>query len=142
MSGEQWVCRTPEMLDAFVKQIKSTWDWSKPLALKWSAGVPKSMGQLALCHVWIRSLTDYVNARTKSDHDEDTMKTCLKRQFGIRIEIVNPITGKTEPALKSLSRYEKGEMFGFMQKLDQYAASIGCVFPYWGEYETLRKEAA
>lgn len=139
MSGEGWICRNPAMLDAFVAHIKSTWNWDKPLSIAWKAGVMRSNGQLALCHIWIRTITDYLNARTGGDYDEETMKTYLKREYGVRISRVNPINGKTEATLKSLGKYEKGELHEFMTRVDVYASGIGCIFPVWGEYEELKR---
>ena len=140
--SESWICKDPQAFSRFVDHIVKNWDYSKALSVQWSAGVKRSMGQLSLCHVWIRAMTDYINGRVKgTDCDEETMKTSLKREFGIRITICDPITGKDTVVLKSLGRYEKGEMLEFMQRIDAYAAGIGCLLPVYGEYETLRAAA-
>jgi len=141
--SEGWICKDAGQFDRFCAHITRNWDWSKPLSIEWQEGVKRSMGQSALVHVWIRALTDYVNGRVKgTDCDEETMKTSLKREFGIRVNITDPITGKDTVVLKSIRKYSKGELYEFMQKVDAYASSIGCLLPVYGEYDQLRKEAA
>ena len=150
MSGEGWICRDRETLSLCFEHLLDNWDFaSSPVMIKWDkASNSRSLGQLALCHVWIRGLTKYFNdLQVKDDNgnivqtDEGTMKKELKRQFGIRIQVFSPITQKEITALKSLGRYEKGEMFDFMTRIDAYSASIGCMLPCWGEYDQLRMDA-
>lgn len=141
MSGEAWLCRTEKQLDLFVQHIRQTWDWSKPLSIKWQSGAQKSMGQNALAHVWFRAITAHMNKLPGNDYDEETVKTYLKRKYGLRIESRDLLTGEPMPALKSLARYDKGEMVVFMNNVAAFAAAIGCTLPIWGEYEELRSAA-
>lgn len=142
MSSEKhWPCRCERQFDAFVHHIKTTWDWEVPLAIQWSDGEKKSMGQNALVHVWIRYITLHMNKTAGNDYDEETVKTYLKRKFGIRIESKDLITGESMPALKSYSKYSKGEMTAHMNQIAEFCAHIGCTLPVWGEYEQLRAAA-
>jgi len=141
MSEQQWTCRTREQFDAFVSHVVELWDFEKPLLIKWSVGEKRSLGQNALIHVWIRHITLHMNKLPENDYDEETVKTYIKRRFGIRIESKDLLTGEPMPALKSFSRYEKGEMTALMNKVEEFAAHIGCTLPMWGEYEQLREAA-
>lgn len=141
MSEQQWPCRAESQFDLFVNHIKQNWDWSKALSIKWSVGEKKSLGQNALIHVWIRHITLHMNKLPDNDYDEETVKTYIKRRFGIRIESKDLLTGEPMPALKSFSRYEKGEMTALMNKVEEFAAHIGCTLPIWGEYQDLRGAA-
>jgi len=141
MSEQQWPCRHENQFDLFVNHIKQNWDWSKVLSIKWSVGEKKSLGQNALIHVWIRHITLHMNKLPENDYDEETVKTYIKRRFGIRIESKDLLTGEPMPALKSFSRYEKGEMTALMNKVEEFAACIGCTLPMYGEYLELRGAA-
>lgn len=141
MSGEGWVCRSVTQLDAFYAHMAKNWDWSKPLSIQWSDGIKKSMGQLALIHVWIRAITLHMNKLPGNDYDEETVKTYLKRRFGVRIESKDLVTGEPMPALKSYARYEKGEMTQHMNQVAAFAADIGCTLPVYGEYDELMHAA-
>lgn len=141
MSEQHWTCRTREQFDAFVSHVVELWDFEKPLLIKWSVGEKRSLGQNALIHVWIRHITLHMNKLPENDYDEETVKTYIKRRFGIRIESKDLLTGEPMPALKSFSRYEKGEMTALMNKVEEFAAHIGCTLPMWGEYEQLREAA-
>lgn len=84
MSGEGWLCRDERMFDAFVGHIKTNWDWSKTLLVKWQDGKMKSYGQISLVHVWFQAIADYVNKKNPGhDFTKEDIKTELKRQFGI-----------------------------------------------------------
>lgn len=139
--SESWICRNSQQFDMFVAHIRETWDWSDPLSIKWSKGIQKSLGQNALIHVWFRVICQHMNKLPGNDYDEDTIKTYLKRKYGIRITSKDPETGDPMPALKSLSRYEKGEMTALMNDVSEFAARIGCTLPIWGEYDDLRRSA-
>lgn len=99
------------------------------------------MGQIALVHVWFRALTAHMNKLPGADYDEETVKTYCKRKWGTRIDFIDPITGEIQPALKSLARYDKGEMTAFMNHVAEFAATIGCTLPVYGDYESLRYAA-
>ena len=141
VSEQHWTCRTREQFDAFVSHVVELWDFEKPLLIKWSVGEKKSLGQNALIHVWIRHITLHMNKLPGNDYDEETVKTYLKRKYGVRIESKDLITGEPMPELKSYSRYDKGEMTHHMNLVAEFAARIGCTLPIWGEYENLRGAA-
>lgn len=138
--SEGWLCRDERMLDAFVGHIKTNWDWTKPLLVKWQNGKMKSYGQISLAHVWFQAMADHVNKKQPGhDFTKEDIKTELKRQYGIRLTKPNFMTGKETVYLKSLGDYDKGEMHDFMGKVDRYAVSIGCLLPVHGEYEELAR---
>lgn len=97
------------------------------------------MGQLALVHVWIRHITLHMNKLPGNDYEDEAIKTYLKRRFGTKTTFREPLTGELMPALKSYSRYEKGEMTHHMNQVAAFAAEIGCNLPVWGEYEELAR---
>ena len=141
MSGEWWICRNLGQFDGFCAHIKQSWDWDKPLSIKWSSGVTKSLGQNALAHVWFRVIAQHMNKLPGNDYDEETIKTYCKRKWGVRITTKDPESGDPMQALKSLSRYEKGEMTALMNDVSEFAARIGCTLPIWGEYEEAMRSA-
>jgi len=61
MSEQHWPCRDRSQFDAFVAHVVETWDFAKPLLIKWSVGEKRSLGQNALIHVWIRHITLHMN---------------------------------------------------------------------------------
>ena len=138
--SEGWICRDVRMFDAFVGHIKTNWDWSRPLLVKWQDGRLKSHGQISLVHVWFRVMADHVN-KNHPGHDftEEDIKTEMKRQHGIRMTKPSPVTLQETVYLKSLGDYTKGELHDFMSKVDRYAVSIGCLLPVLGEYQDLAK---
>lgn len=137
MSGDGWLCRNKTQFDMFVRHIAETWDWKDSLSIKWTSGAQKSMGQLALVHVWIRHITLHMNKLPGNDYEEEAVKTYLKRRFGVKSTFKDPMTGELMPALKSYSRYEKGEMTHHMNLVSAFASEIGCSLPVWGEYNEL-----
>jgi len=139
--AEAWVCRDEQQLVFCFEHLRKYWDWSKPISIEWHDGVKKSLGQLALIHVWIRLITQHMNKLPGNDYDEETVKTYLKRRFGTRIESRDLVTGEPMPALKSYARYDRGEMARHMDEVAAFAASIGCTLPVWGEYEQTRNAA-
>lgn len=141
MSGEGWICRNDKQFKMFCDHILKTWDWSKPLSIQWQDGITKSLGQLALIHVWIRVITAHMNKLPGNDYDEETVKTYLKRKFGVQIVSRDLLTGEPMPALKSYSKYLKGEMTLHMNRVSEFSADIGCLLPVWGEYEQTRNSA-
>ena len=141
MSGQGWVCRDEHQLTMCFDHLRKNWDWKKQLSIEWHDGIKKSMGQLALVHVWIRLITQHMNKLQGNDYDDETVKTYLKRRFGTRIESKDLVTGEPMPALKSYARYEKGEMAQHMNQIAVFASEIGCTLPVYGEYETLRHAA-
>lgn len=141
MTGEAWVCKTDKQLDLFVRHVRETWDWSRPLSIKWSAGHARGMGQNALLHAWVREIARHLNRLPGNDHDEETVKTYLKRRFGRVASFPDPVTGEPMPYLISTAKYEKGEMTAFMNSVHAFAADIGCTLSIWGEYDDLRHAA-
>jgi len=106
--AEAWVCRDEQQLVFCFEHLRKYWDWSKPISIEWHDGVKKSLGQLALIHVWIRLITQHMNKLPGNDYDEETVKTYLKRRFGTRIESRDLVTGEPMAALKSYARYDRG----------------------------------
>lgn len=141
MSEQHWTCRTRAQFDSFVSNVVDLWHFENPLLIKWSAGEKRSLGQNALFHVWIRHLTLHMNKTTEYEYDEDAVKTYIKRRWGIRTVFVDPITGEEMPSLKSTGKYDKGEMTALMNKVEEFAACIGCTLPVWGEYLDLMEAA-
>lgn len=143
MSGESWICRNRQQFDMFVAHIAGHWDWTVPLSISWTSGVKKSMGQNALVHVWFREIARHLNKLPGRDgmYTEDDMKDYCKKRWGIRKDFIDPMTGEEMQKLKSLGDYLKGEMTAFMNCVSEFAASIGCTLPVWGEFESLRASA-
>lgn len=142
MSGEAWTCKDEKQLLFCFEHLRKYWDWSSPISIKWSKGAQKSMGQNALVHVWIREITKHMNKLPGNNYDEDTVKTYLKRKYGVRFESKDLLTGESMTILKSYERYEKGEMTVHMNLIAEFAACINCTLPVWGEYQELQGMAA
>lgn len=99
----------------------------------------QAWGRNRFFQVWVRCITAHMNKKKGNDYDEETVKTYLKRRFGIRIESKDLETGEPMTALKSTTRYKKGEMTALMNEVEDFCAHIGCTLPYWGEYLETRR---
>jgi len=136
MSAESWVCKEEGQLKMCFEHLRKCWDWSNPISIKWQSGAIKSDDQRALCHIWMREIRKHMNKTPGNNFTDCEVKTWLKRKFGV-IEMGKDLeSGKDMPYLKSTEKYLKGEMYHFMQNLDQFAAEHGCILPtVYGTYE-------
>lgn len=83
MSEQHWPCRTRSQFDAFVSHVVETWDFAKPLLIKWSVGEKRSLGQNALVHVWFRAIANHLNSKQKAyEYTEEDLKDYLKKNYG------------------------------------------------------------
>lgn len=144
VSGEGWICRNERQFDLFVDHIRKNWDFEKePLSIKWQGFRAKTLPQNSLVHKWHEIIAGYLNETevVKSKglfYTKDDVKRLMKGHYGVRIEVYDPVTDSMKAMLKSYSEYTAGEMHHHMQLIDHWAASIGCVLPVTGEYETLK----
>ena len=80
MSEQHWPCSTREQFDAFVAHVVESWDFAKPLLIKWSVGEKRSLGQNALVHVWFRAIANHLNSKQKAcEYTEEDLKDYLKK---------------------------------------------------------------
>ena len=104
----------------------------------------RSLPQNATFHMWVQEISGYLIARGKQAWGTDFTKTNLKHTFlGYdMIETVDVTTGefKRKSQLRHTSGLDTGEMYFFMQQVEQWAAGIGCLvtIPHNSVYQQLK----
>lgn len=141
MTDATWFCRNKTDLREFFDWMLVHWDEEKPLTLSWKLGFTRSLGQNALFHRWVHRITAQINKNGKAGiHNDATIKTYLKRKYGIVENAIDPVTGEEYPYLKSTADYLVGEMYQFMNHVFEFGVSIGCTLEVVGEYEKLKNQ--
>ncbi|KER00939.1 recombination protein NinB, partial [Photorhabdus temperata] len=89
----------------------------------------RSLSQNATAHMWFGEISRYLISNGAKYSPED-VKEMLKHTFlGYEvIEIMDVTTQLTERVrtLKRTSKLDTGDMFQFMERVEQWAVSIGC----------------
>ena len=115
----------------------------------------RSLDQNSLFHVWC---SEYFNFVTKTEikdfnyKDRNTLMTGFKRGlkracyadtqwYFLLVKLKDPFTGKEETEAESTRNYTPGEMFQFMEWVQNRAAEDGLILESKGEYYD-RKEAS
>ncbi len=105
----------------------------------------RTLSQNATLHMWLGEISAYLIKRGKPFASPEWVKQALKHTYlGYEtVEMTDVITGlKTEVhTLRKTSRLETGDMFLFMEKVEAWAAMIGCMVttPSNSEYHQLRE---
>ena len=85
----------------------------------------RSLSQNALYWMWLGQITDYLNIRKGTDFTTDELHLRLKHDFLGYTEKKTIGSAEISEQLKSTTKLTKGEMFHYMQQIDQWAAGIG-----------------
>ncbi|ERT14919.1 YbcN family protein [Photorhabdus temperata] len=105
----------------------------------------RSLSQNSTAHMWFGEISRYLKSNGAKFSPEE-VKEMLKHTFlGYEvIEIMDVTTQLTERVrtLKRTSKLDTGDMFQFMERVEQWAASIGCfvTIPDNSEYMKLKQE--
>jgi len=150
--GQYWLCKNEKELDNFHAELKKTWDFSKPLKIEWKQyRGSRTLDQLALAHIWFKDIAKALSRVQFMGDDgelmsevfdsEDDIKPMLKRSYGIIEKRLDPINKKMVPRLKSLGKYDKGELYQFLEQVQICAATKwGIILESKGEYKSLKDE--
>ncbi len=105
----------------------------------------RSLSQNATAHMWFGEISRYLISNG-AKYSPEEVKEMLKHTFlGYEvIEIMDVTTQLIERVrtLKRTSKLDTGDMFQFMERVEQWAASIGCfvTIPDNSEYMKLKQE--
>lgn len=105
----------------------------------------RTLSQNATLHMWLGEISAYLIKRGKPFASPEWVKQALKHTYlGYEtVEMTDVITGlKTEiHTLRKTSSIDTGDMFRFMEKVEAWAAMIGCMVttPSNSEYHQLRE---
>ena len=136
-------------LNQLMKAINE-WDFNVPLVIKLEKYSEKrSLSQNALCHLWYRIITQWLEARNiyyaeyydyededadpnyvpeTYPYDEDTVKEMLKKEIlGVRRIVCSD--GSISEFIKSTSKLSKGEMHHFMNRIYEKFYNVGLILP-------------
>ncbi|MBI6550713.1 YbcN family protein [Xenorhabdus lircayensis] len=105
----------------------------------------RSSSQNATAHMWFGEISHFLKSKG-ANYSPEMVKDMLKHTF-LGYEVIDRIDARTQEiehvrTLKHTSRLDTGEMFRFMEQVEQWAAEIGCfvTVPDDSEYMRLKKE--
>ncbi|MBS9442470.1 YbcN family protein [Photorhabdus heterorhabditis] len=105
----------------------------------------RSLSQNATAHMWFGEISRYLCANGATYSSEE-VKEMLKHTF-LGYEVVDRVDFSNQEVehvrtLRHTSKLDTGEMFRFMEQVEQWAAGIGCfvTIPENSEYMKLKQE--
>lgn len=139
-----------DSVDTFVTYLDGAIQEGKLLKVIVKSVSERSLPQSALLHIWFREYAAMrLNKKTKQVTDEDIEAIKLLAKQGCYQDmkwdwlcqrVTNIDTGVSAFVLKSTSKYDRGEMFMFMEWFQAFAAQKGLILEAIGEYERLKDE--
>ena len=139
-----------DTIQVFIKEFESQLKDGDSLKITMKAFSESSLPQKALAHIWIREYAAFYHGKTIKEltkKEEDNMKVTLKqrayKEYGwdfLLKEVTNVETGRSAHILESISEYDKGECYIFMEFMQDYCADQGLVLKSTGEYKKLKDE--
>ena len=147
MQGEFWRIENKQRIDEVFANLKQhileTWDWAKPLALQVKPYEGKrSLDQNALLHVWIREMVAHFKP-ARPELDEEEMKSIVKYRF-LGTESIKAGKIMIENQLRHTSKLKRGEMYEFMEQVNQWCLDLGLnlTVPDDSEFMQIRRSQA
>jgi len=147
MQGEFWRIENKQRIDEVFANLKQhildTWDWAKPLALQVKPYEGKrSLDQNALFHVWIREMVAHFKP-ARPELDEEEMKSIVKYRF-LGTESIKAGKIMIENQLRHTSKLKRGEMYHFMEQVNQWCLDLGLslTVPDDSEFMQIRRSQA
>ena len=123
----------------------------KPVKITMKKYTQSSLPQKALLHIWVREYAaHYYKKPIKelSDSEQTNMKVTLKqrayKEYGwdfLTKKVTNVETGISAYVLESISEYDKGECYMFMEFMQDYCAAQGLILESSGEFKRLKYES-
>ncbi|OTA16529.1 hypothetical protein Xbed_03456 [Xenorhabdus beddingii] len=105
----------------------------------------RSLSQNATAHMWFGEISRYLKSKGGNYSPAD-VKDMLKHTF-LGYEVIGRIDARTQEVehvrtLRQTAKLDTGEMFRFMEQIEQWAAGIGCfvTIPEDSEYMRLKRE--
>lgn len=128
VQGMFWKIDRREQLDERMDHLKAyllkDWDWSRPVSIKPEPYQnPRSLDQNALFHVWIREMVRHFKP-ARPELTEEEMKNICKFRF-LGTESVKAGKIVIENQLRQTSKLRKGEMYHFMEQVNQWCLELG-----------------
>ena len=147
MQGEFWRIENKQRIDEVFANLKQhildTWDWAKPLALQVKPYEGKrSLDQNSLFHVWIREMVAHFKP-ARPELDEEEMKSIVKYRF-LGTESIKAGKIMIENQLRHTSKLKRGEMYHFMEQVNQWCLDLGLnlTVPDDSEFMQIRRSQA
>ncbi|MBC8947303.1 YbcN family protein [Xenorhabdus indica] len=104
----------------------------------------RSQSQNATAHMWFGEISRFLKSNGANYSPED-VKDMLKHTF-LGYEVVDRVDARTQEVehvrtLRQTSKLDTGEMFRFMEQVEQWAVDIGCfvTIPDDSEYMKLKR---
>lgn len=135
--------QAPERLRSLHSHLRDTWDWSKPVCLKVEEYQnPRSLDQNALFHVWIREVTAHFKPEAPNLTEEDWKNFFKHHYLGTETLRAGKITYENQ--LRQTSKLKKGEMYAFMEQVNQWCLERGVqlMVPDDSEFMRIRRSQA
>jgi len=137
--------QTQKILGNLAKWIEENWDFEDSLVLQPKPYKnPRSLSQNALFHMWCGEMAQQMADRGVKVEDEaitaDDVKLMMKIKYLGTEDIVR---GKlvVKDQLRRTSTLDKGEMFHFMEQVEEWATDRGCqlTIPAQSDYMKYRE---
>ncbi|MCK5613689.1 hypothetical protein KAR91_68120, partial [Candidatus Pacearchaeota archaeon] len=131
-----------QKLMEWVKEIKQTWDWTKPLRIEWKVfSAQRKLSANNLYWLWLDTMAKHFSKK-KMSYTKDEMHDLMRHQF---LGYEDKIIGKTviSAQLKSTAEMGTPSFCDYMTKIDIWASDHGVLLsrPEDSEYAKY-KEAA
>lgn len=130
MQKGQHICASREYLTSIFKECSAAIADHGFIKLEWSAGSNRSLSQNGLYWMWMATLAESFNARSKDgEWSKDDMHDLMRHKF---LGYESKVIGKTElkDILRSTTKLLKNEMFHYMTQIDVWATEVGVFLPH------------
>lgn len=142
MNKCQYIAGSTDVLDTAYQDMVAALNEHGTISIEWKRkGKDRSLNQNALFHVWCGEIASQMYQRTSDEsYTKQTIKLYLKKRF---LGVEDIAFGKTviEGQVRSSSGLDTGEMFFFMQQIEEFAFSNNLTLshPADNEYDKLRE---
>lgn len=149
--GEAWIVNDDRKLTAYIEHVKKQFCDHKYLTFPAARiGADRSLDQNALLHVWLTEFAAYLTpCHTKQVTKgmlygiKRSMKGLFYREYAYEWmiqEVVCPLTKRSKKDFTSSKDWKRGEIFIFLDWLQHFAATKGCVLESKGEFAKIKRE--
>jgi hypothetical protein len=149
--GEIWVVNDDRKLTAYIEHVKKQFCDYKYLTFSPARiGADRSLDQNSLMHLWLTEFAAHLSVcHTKEvtegmlDGIKRSMKGMFYRTYGYEWmihEVTCPLTKRSKKDFTSSKKWKRGEMFMFLDWLQHFAATKGCILESAGEFAKLQRE--
>ncbi len=150
--GEAWTVNDDRKLTAYVEHVRKLYCDHKYLTFPAPRiGADRSLDQNALLHFWLTEFCCHLARCHKSEVTDGmiegikrSMKSMFYKTYGYAWmihDVTCVLTGNTKKDFTSSSDWKRGEMFMFLDWLQHFAATKGCILESKGEFAKLKRES-